>query len=210
RRIALEARARLARILDDVTDHLAGLAQFAFDAEAARVAHRLLLLDVELDELDGEAMPEEPRDAADRAFLAVEIEQLHVALGGGIKLDDLRNAEARLEFVPDVGTQAVAAGEPDLVVRLLRMRWRVVQIPAQLANVMEDRAVPTCDVIPELACREFLANHQRAAGEEDRTGRHYAADRVIHRQAVVAHVGRLCVHDAGEAVARQHQAVMVD
>src|SRR5262249_38917431 len=155
-------------ILDDMADHLAGFADRALDAEAARVAHRLLLLDIELDELDGEAMPEEPRDTADRAFLAIEIEQLHVALGRRVELDDLRNAESLLELVPDIGAQPVAAGEPELVAGLLRMRRRVNEVAAQLADVVEDRAVPSRNIVPELARGEFLADHQRAAGDQDR------------------------------------------
>ena len=84
------------------------------------------------------------------------------------------------------------------------------QVAAKLADVLEQRAVPTDDVAPELAGREFFADDDRAAADQNRAGRLHAADAVIHRQAVVHPVGRLRVHHAGEPVAPLHQAGMAD
>src|SRR5262249_35538894 len=102
RRIALEAGGRPRGIVEDFSDSLAGLVRRAFYAEALLVAHRLLILDVELDDLGREAMRHEPRDAADRAGLALEIEGRHVAFGRGIELENPRDVEATDEFRPHV------------------------------------------------------------------------------------------------------------
>ena len=91
---------------------------------------------------------------------------------------------------PDVGPQAVAAGEAELVLALLRMRRRVDQIAAELADILEQRAVPAHDVVPEFARGELLADHHRAAVDQNRAGRHEAAGGVVQRQAVVHAVGR--------------------
>src|SRR5262249_49789147 len=141
-RVALEARGRLRRVFQDLADDLAGLVDGALVAEALLVANRLLGLDVEAHHLGGEAGRDEPGNAADRAFLAVEIEHRDIAFGRAVALDDLRNAEAALELRPDLGTQSVAAGEAQFVRALLRMRRRVEQVTAQLADILEQRAVP--------------------------------------------------------------------
>ena len=73
------------------------------------VAHRLLLLDVVAHHRDRKAMRDEPRHAADRARLALEIEDVHVAFGRAVELEDQRDAEAVLELVPQIGPQPVAA-----------------------------------------------------------------------------------------------------
>src|SRR5262245_7741020 len=118
-RIALESRARLGGVPEDAADHLARLVISAFDTEAVGTAHRLLPLDIEAHDLGRKAVCEEPRHAADRAFLALEIEQVHVAFGGTVELDDVRNLKPPLELRPNVGPQAVAAGEPQMVRMLL-------------------------------------------------------------------------------------------
>ena len=116
RGIALEAVARLRRIVDDRADHLARLRLASQRiAEAVGVAHRLLALDVEAHHRDRKAVRDEPRHAADRARLALEIEHGHVAFGRAVEFQDVRDAEARLELLPHVGAQAVAAGEPQVV-----------------------------------------------------------------------------------------------
>src|SRR6202040_1223694 len=91
RRIALEARPRLGCILQDLADHLAGLLGLAFDAEALWVADWRLQVDVEADPLGGKAALDKPRDAADGAFLVLEVEQRDIAFGRRIELDDVRN-----------------------------------------------------------------------------------------------------------------------
>ena len=155
-------------------------------------------------------MREEPGHAADRAFLAVPVEDRHVAFGRGVELDDPRDPEALLELRPDVGTQAVAAGEAQLVRALLRMRRRVDEIAAELADILQQRALPAHHVVPELAGGEALADHHRAALEQQRAGGEHAAGGVVQRQAVIHAVAGARVHDRGEGVGRKHQPVVVD
>ncbi len=153
-------------------------------------------------------MRQERRDAADGAGLAFDIDQRDVALGRGVELQDVRNAKPFLEAVPDVGPQPVAATHPDPVILLMRVRLGMQQVPAQLADVLEQRAVPADDVAPELACRECFADHHRAAAHQNRAGRQHAADAVIHRQAVVHAVARAGVHQPGKPVAPLHHPGM--
>ena len=87
---------------------------------------------------------------------------------------------------------------------------RCSEIAAQLADVLEHRAVEARDVVPERAGGEFLADDHRAAIDQHRAGRHHAADAVIHRQAVVHAVARPRVHHAGEPMAPVHQPEMAD
>src|SRR5262249_23239360 len=129
--VTFEALARLRRILDDLADDLAGFADVALDAESACVADRLLVLMVEAHDLGREARGHPPRQAADRALLALEVEQRDVAFGRGVELDDVRNPKALFELRPDVGPQAVAAGEPQPVRALLRVRRGVEKVTAE-------------------------------------------------------------------------------
>ena len=80
------------------------------------------MLDVELDQLGREPVRQEPRDAANRAGLALEVEHRDVALGRRVELEDVRDPEPLLEMLPHVGPQAVAAGKPQPMRGLARMR----------------------------------------------------------------------------------------
>src|SRR3984893_3082329 len=93
-RIAFEPVRGLGGIVENLSDRLAGFVRRAFDAKALRIADRLLLLDVELDDLGRKAVRDEPGNAADRAGLALEIEGRDVAFGRRIELENLRDAEA--------------------------------------------------------------------------------------------------------------------
>ena len=155
-------------------------------------------------------MREERRDAADGAGLAFHIEHRDVALGRGVELQDLRNTKPPLELGPDVGPQAVAAAHPDPVLRLMRIGLGLQQVAAQLADILEQRALPADDLVPELARRKFLSDHDGAPPDQHRAARQHAPDAVIHRQAVVHPVARARVHHAGEPVAPLHQPVVTD
>src|SRR6516162_3231938 len=144
--IALEPLAGLGRILHDLADDLARLVDVALDAEAAFVADRLLAFHVEAHDLGREARGDPPGKPADRAFLAVEIEQRDVAFGRGIELDDLWNLEAPLELRPHIGPQAVAASQAQMMRALFRVRRRVDEVTAQPADILKARAVPAHDV----------------------------------------------------------------
>src|SRR5262249_49795699 len=187
-RIAFEALPRPRRILQDLADHLAGLVDPAFDAEAVLVPHRLLALDVEADDPGRKAGGDPPGQPADGTHLALEIEQRDIAFGRAVELDDPRDVEAVLELQPDIGAQAVAAGETHPVCVLQRAGWRVDEVAAELADILEAGAVPAHDVVPEFARREFFPDHHRPAADEGRAGGDHAAGGVIERQAGV-HAG---------------------
>ena len=191
-------------------DRLADLVGGAADAEPVRVAHRLSRFDVEPDQRRWQAARQERRDAADGARLAFGIVEREVAFGRSIEFEDLRNLEAVLERAPDVGPQAVAAGDPDLMLPLIGMRLCLHQVAAELADILKQRAVEALDVVPELTCGEFLPDQHRAAVNQHRSDRHDAADAVIHGQAVIHPVARAGIHHAAEPVAPHQQAVMAD
>ena len=162
-------------------------------------AHRLLGVDVEAHDLD-EELPLHPfRDAADRADLAVEIEEDAVALRRRVPFEDFRDAEAPLEIRPDVGPEPVAAGEADACAsspadasgcsgdsgRARRYRWKTVQSWRTMSsqNIDWRRSARGCTT---------LAPAVSAA-----PGAEHAAGRVVQRQADIdAVVGLACASRA--------------
>src|SRR5438552_15932346 len=115
-------------------------------------------------------MSEKGWDAANRGGFALEIEERDVALGRGVELENPGNAETVLEVVPDVGPQPVTAAHPEPVPGLVRLRLRLQQIAAKLADVLEQRALPPDDVWPEGTRRELVADRHRAAPDQHRSG----------------------------------------
>src|SRR5262252_97037 len=130
-------------------------------------------------------MRQERWNAPDGAGLALVVEQRDVALGRRVELENLWNAETVLEIGPDVTAQAVAAGESQPMRALARVWRRVQQVTAELADILEQRAIPVGDIIPELACRELVADHYRTAIDQHGAGGDDAADAVVHRQTIV-------------------------
>ena len=155
-------------------------------------------------------MLEERRHAADGADFAVDIVQRDVAFGRRIEFQNLWNPKARLEFLPYVGAQSVAGAQPKPMCALARVRRRVDKIAAQLADILEQRAVPLDDIVPEALHREFFGDHDRATADQQRTGRYDAADRVIERKAVIDAIVRPGLHQSGEPQAPLQQPVMAD
>src|SRR6516165_1546368 len=155
-------------------------------------------------------MRQERRNPSDRARTALAVVEREVALGRGVVLEDLRDAEALLEFPPDVRPQPVAAREAQGVSRLLLPRRVAEEITAQLADVLEQRAALGDQVLPETTRREALAQYYRAAADECGAGRDDTADAVIHRQAVVHAVRGLHVDQPREPVAPLHEAEVTD
>ncbi len=96
-----------------------------------------------------------------------------------------------------------------MVRALFRVRRRVDEIAAELADILEAGALPAHDVVPEIVRGEFLSDHNRATLHQQRAGREQPAGGVVERQAVVHAVARPRIHHAGEGVARQHHAVVV-
>src|SRR5690606_17680972 len=111
-------------------------------------------------------------------------EQDRVALGRGIEFPDMRDAEARPEGRPDIRPQAIAAAQPQAMLRLLHMRRRIDEITAELADILEQRAFALDHIIPELADREFLADEHGSALAQTGADGDDAARGMIERQAV--------------------------
>jgi hypothetical protein len=162
-------------------------------------ADRLFGLDVELHQADVEAPAQPLRRPADRAFPAVEIKDRDVALGRAVELQDLRDAEAAQHHRPDVGPQAVAEGQPELVTTFVLVLGLVGQIAAELADVDEHGGAFVGHLGPELAGREPGLQDHRAAVEQ--RGAHGAepAGGVIERQGHVDAVAGPGVGRPGEA-----------
>src|SRR3989449_8260355 len=98
--VAIESAADIQRIRVDPADRFSDLVGSAADAPSLFIADRRVLLDVELHQRGREPMREKRGNAADGARLAFDIEQGDVAFGRRVKLEDPRDAEARLEAVP--------------------------------------------------------------------------------------------------------------
>src|SRR5277367_1992587 len=103
---------------------------------------------IEFDQRDRKSLPKKRRYLADCADFALAVEQRKIRLGRRVEFENLRNVEAALKFLPDVGAEAIAARESQLVLRLRRMRRGFDEISAQLADVLEDRASRFDDVFP--------------------------------------------------------------
>ena len=191
-------------------DRFADLVRFAADAKAVRVAQWRAGFRVELDERQREAMGEKGRNAADGADFAFDIVQRKIAFGRRVEFQYPRNCESGLELLPDVGTQSVAAADAEAMRALARMFRCVEQITGEFADILHQGAVPIADVVPELMRGEFLPDQHRAAAHQQRTGRHHAADAVIHRQAIIHAILRPGVHQAGEPEAPLQQPPVAD
>jgi len=137
--VALEAPASFA-CLPDAADGFTGFARHAGNTKAVRGAERNTALGVVSHDGDGKTMGEERRDAADRAWFSLDVEQREIAFGGRIKFQDCGKRKARLESFPDVATQAVAAGEPDPVPAIEFGHRRFKQVPAKLTDILEHLA----------------------------------------------------------------------
>src|SRR5262249_43271160 len=114
------------------------------------------------------------------------------------------------KLAPDIPAQAVAAGDAQRVLQLLRLRRARQQVTAQFADVLEQRAALGDHVLPEPARPEALTQYHRASPDQCRAGRDNATDAVIQRQAVVHAVTRLHVDQSREPVAPLHEAEVTD
>ena len=93
---------------------------------------------------------------------------------------------------------------------LVRTDLTIHQIPAELADVLKQRAIELHNFVPELPRREFLLDHHDAAINQYRADRNNPADAVIERQAIVHAVIRPRVHHAAKPKTPIHDAVMTD
>src|SRR5262249_49287694 len=101
----------------DTADGFAGLTAAASEAEAIVIAQRRAFR-IHLDDRRRKSMRQERRNAADRADPALDIVEREIAFGRRIEFENTRNCEARLEFLPDVAAQPVAARQPQPVLGL--------------------------------------------------------------------------------------------
>mmetsp|Transcript_28248 Transcript_28248/g.90368 ORF Transcript_28248/g.90368 Transcript_28248/m.90368 type:complete len:397 (-) Transcript_28248:313-1503(-) len=136
-------------VLDEAHD-LARLASLSLDAEARRrVANELVGVLVVPEDLDGVDLRQDVRHEADGAHLSRVVHETGVALRRRVELDDLLDAEALLELLPDVRPQAVAHGDADAEVLLARVLGLRRQVPRELADVLHHR-----DVVRDAVRRE--------------------------------------------------------
>ena len=155
-------------------------------------------------------MRQQRRDPADRAGLALDIVEREIAFGRRIEFEDPRNGKTRLKGFPDVAAQSVAADQPQPVL-VFEFGWRrLQQIAAKLADVLEQRAIPAHDIVPEMAHREFVRQHHRSSRAQHAAGRDDAADAVEQRQAVVQTILGCRAGQAGKPAAPVQDATMAD
>src|SRR5579884_4216788 len=141
-------------------DRLTGFAGFATNAQAILVAQRLTGLGVALDQRHREAVCQKRRYAADRARFVFAVVQGKIGLGRGIEFEVVRYRKPPAELVPHIRPQPVAAAQPKLVCSFLRLRRRVDQIAAELADILEDGSLAGHDIVPEPARRKALRSEE--------------------------------------------------
>ena len=208
-RVAVEAAA--AFIGDaDAPDRFAGFSASTGDAKPGRAANGAAAVRIDLHDRDGKTMRQHGRNPADGAGLAIHVEQGEITFGHSVKLEDLRDREARRKCLPDIAAQSVAAGKPQAVLCLGFATGCLQQIAAELADVLKHCALETHDVVPEIPRREFVHQHHRAACTEHAAGCDDAANRMIDRQAIVESIVDGRVHQAGEPTAPVQDAAMAD
>ena len=100
------------------------------------------------------------RDKPNRAELVFGIEERRVALGGGIKLCDLRHFETVLERAPYLRPHAVPDGHAHIVGAVVLGLRRVDEVPAEFPDVLYDRRLVLRAVFPKVRRAEFLPHHQ--------------------------------------------------
>src|SRR5207237_967984 len=144
------------------------------------------------------------RDAVDGLWLVVDIKGRKVSFSGGVELQHLWDTEPVPEVVPYIGSQSIAAAQPYAMFDVMRVEVGVQEVTAQFADILEQRAVPARDVVPESACRELVPDHDRTTTDQHGAGRHDATHAVVHRQTVVHSVARAGAHHAGKPVGPLH------
>jgi hypothetical protein len=208
-RVALEAAAALIRSAD-AADGFADLAARARNAKSAGIAHGIAEPGVELHDDSRKAMREQRRNPADRSRFSLDIVERKITLGRRVEFKHSRDRKARLKCFPDIAAQAIAAGEPQPM-RGLEFGWRRLQeITAELADILKQRAIEARDVVPELAHREFLREHDGGSRAQHAAGRDDTADGMIDRQAIVQTIVGRRIGQSGEPIAPILDAAMAD
>ena len=148
--ITLEAAAALVRG-SNPADGFADLAACAGNAQTVCRANGDAEIRIDAHDRGRKAVRQQRGNAPNRARLALDVVKRKIAFGRGIEFEDPRDGEARLERLPDIAAQPVAAGEPEPVRGLEFGSRRVEQITAEFADILKYRALPAHDVMPELA-----------------------------------------------------------
>ena len=155
-------------------------------------------------------MRQKRRNSADRAGLTLDIVEREIALGRRVKLQDLRNRKPRLKILPDIAAQAVAAGQTQPMLRLEFRRGGFQKIAAKLTDILEQRAVPTRHVAPEVAGRKFVGKNHGGARGQHAARRDHAADAVKQRQAIEQPIFWRSIGQPGEPAAPVQDAAVTD
>ena len=99
-------------------------------AKAALISNGLARRSVQLDELNVEAMHQERRNASDGATLALAFVEREVALCGSVELNDPRDAKPSLKRLPDIGGEAIATGQVQMMLTFPLRRRGIEEIAA--------------------------------------------------------------------------------
>ena len=111
------------------------LAGFAGHAQPGLGPERLPLL-VHPDERHRVDEGQEDGGEAHTARLAVDVEDVGVALGGSVELPDELDAEPVGELLPDVGSEPVAPHDLHIVTPVLRRLRGGQEVAADLPNIL--------------------------------------------------------------------------
>jgi hypothetical protein len=76
-----------------------------------------------------------------------------------VKFCDPLDAEALLEFHPDIGTQTVAGDAPQRIVGVIGPHWLVQQISAQFADIDETGCTVFAHFVQQATRRELPPDH---------------------------------------------------
>ena len=161
---------------------LAHLVRSRLHAEPIGPADRLFRLDIEPHDPRRQPRTQQPRNTPHRADLPVKIEEVHIALGRAIELDQPLDPRALDELFPHIRAQAVAEPLGDLVALLQRARRLVHQIAAKLTDIDQHGGVVVDRLLPEVRRREFAAQDDARPRIQRRPNTAHAARRMIERQ----------------------------
>ena len=166
----------------DFGQQQAGFPAVDLDQMAVGIPYRFVPVDVVTH--DGERH----RTEAGGAVHVESIGKDQVAFRGPVEFVDAFDAEALLEFVPDVRPQAVADADPDLMVAILVTGRLGQQVTTQFADVAEHRGIEIANIVPEATGGEFARQGERGAGAQGGRPGQRQCIVVIQRQATIEHV----------------------
>jgi len=106
-------------------------------------------------------------DGAGREGIGCVVEEGTGCFRRGVDFVDVRDAEARLEGLPDVWAQAVAKGGVYVVLLVERRGRRGEQITTGFANIVQDGGAGGADLGPEGCVGEFGGEAQGSGGTQD-------------------------------------------